>query len=113
VSSASCTRRGSREASWAAATVRLSSATGPFRISRGEFGVAEDDQGAWEQPRVADALAQFERMPELPDGLLRADVFKQVVEAEVPVNLRAAVPVAAGPRPGVTYPDPVAPHRYR
>ena len=52
-------------------------------------------------------------MPELPDGLLRADVFKQVVEAEVPVNLRAAVPVAAGPGPGVTYPDPVAPHRYR
>ena len=60
---------------------------GAPRLAHGELRLAERDQRAWQPAQVAQPFPQRERMPQLPDGLLGADILMQVVEPEVPVDL--------------------------
>lgn len=64
-------------------------------VAAGEFRPRQDDEGAGNQPGVADPLAQGQGVRELADRLPGTDVLEQVVEPQVPVDLRAAVGVAA------------------
>src|ERR1700730_6976941 len=66
-----------------------------LKIPSGHLGLAQRDQSARDPPRIAQLLAQGERVPQLPHRLFRADVLDKVAKAQVPVDLRAPVQVAA------------------
>jgi MFS transporter, DHA2 family, methylenomycin A resistance protein len=84
------------------------------KIPGRELGLAQRDQAARDPPGVAEALAEREGVRQPPDRLGRADVLDQVIEAEVAVDLRARVEVAALlDRLGEAVGLPVVRHRRR